>query len=273
MMITTTHAGTARHSWRRGAASLGIAAVAVLSLGTAPAVGTVTDDPSVTNINNDYTVPQGGQWTFQATGFASDGTLSVYLDNPDGTLLRTYALDAEGDAGTVPPDYTRVPIASTVAAGDYTLVFEDNEFNEVQVPITVTVPAAVTVSSGATATVGGDLTVTGSGWLTTDPDKGAQVALKIESATDSAVTYNHLTGEAVPGSNDNLTIWVIVEADENGDFSVDVDLPDGTNAGEYGSNPVFGSGDYKIRALAGSLNPPFDRAGVALGNVFTVSEP
>jgi hypothetical protein len=241
-------------------------------VGLGSQVAQADDSPSVTNVNLDYTAPQGGQWTFQATGFAEGGTLDVFLDSEDGELLRSYQLDGNGDAGITPPDYTRVPLpAALVDVDDHVLYFVDNDFNVVEVPIEVTAPAAVTVTTASSGIIGGSLTVSGAGWVTTSPlTDSAIVALKIEQASDSSVTYNHISGYPADGDISlNLTIWAYARPDANGDFSVTITLPSGTT-GADGSNPEFEEGSYRVRALAGSLQTG-DRAGVALSAVFTVS--
>ena len=257
-----------RLSGRRKLAVLTAAAVAALGLSGLGTTAAVADSAAVTNINGDYTVPQGGQWTFEATDFDPYGTLDVYLDSTSGTSLRTYDLDGSGDAGTTPPDYTRVPIASGVSTGSHTLYFVDDLLTTVPVSITVTTPAAVSVSSSSSGTVGGNITVSGSGWITTNPSGSAIVALKIEDATNTAITYNHISGYATPGTS-NLTVWLIVNADSSGNFSATVHLPDGGSTGTYGSSPTFGSGAYKIQALAGSLQTG-DRSGSTLSNTLTI---
>ncbi|MDR1213456.1 MAG: hypothetical protein LBK54_05130 [Propionibacteriaceae bacterium] len=279
MRTTIATAGPSQRSWWRQAVAIlaaGLMGLGFIGLGSPAAQADdptcLPDEPCVTNVNDDYTAPQGGQWTFEATGFDPEGTLYVYLGDDTGPLLRSYPLDENGDTGTVAPDYTRVPIAVSnfPTTGEYELYFIDSAFTELYVPITVTTPASVTVTTASSGVTGGSLTVTGSGWTTTNVSASAIVALKIEQASDSSVTYNHLPGyPADPDISANLTIWAYARPDANGDFSITITLPSGTT-GANGSNPEFGTGSYRVRALAGSLQTG-DRAGVALSAVFTVS--
>ncbi len=270
--LTTTEA-PARRRWQRRLAALAIATVATAGFAVS-ADAALADSAAITNANGDYSAPQGGQWTFEATDFAAGGTLDVYLDSASGPLLRSYDLDANGDAGTVPPDYTRVPLSSKttdagyVSVGTHTLYFVDSDLTTVTRAISVTTPDTVSVTSATTATVGGTLSVSGSGWITTDASGSALVALKIIDSTNTATSINHLSGYPASGTT-NLTIWVLVHPDSSGNFTATIQLPSGTS-GANGSSPAFTSGTYYIQALAGSLQTG-DKAGSAQGPVFTVS--
>jgi hypothetical protein len=141
------------------------------------------------------------------------------------------------------------------------------------VGIEVVAAAPVSVSAPATGAVEGTLVVSGSGWITTDVSESAVVALKIELAADSSVTINHVTGKpAVISFSGNLSRWAYARANLDGDVSVEILLPDGTSTpdAELSSNPAFTAGEYKIRALAGSIQGT-DRAGVALSQSVTIS--
>ncbi len=251
--------GTTRS--RRRLFTIGGAALALaVGLVTAGIVTPAYAAGTITNINNDYTVQQTGQFTFQATGFTANKTLSVRLGSAGAPVLRTYTIDGSGQVGI--GSFARVPIADTVTPGNYTLYFSDNN----TVPVTGTVDIEVLEASEAELwlefeeddldpwtgdpVAGGRVYVHGSGWLTNHVSGAALVSLKFE--TDGGVTiFEHIGSSGGWPDPSNATVWAEVYADSSGDINgEEITLPDGLN-----SNPQITDGDYQIRGLTGTAQP------------------
>lgn len=89
--------------------------------------------------------------------------------------------------------------------------------------------------------VGGQITVKGTGW--THPDgTGSVVAIKLD---DGRIQRADGTGD----------VWQTIEADELGNFTATVTLPNGGTTGAGGSKPAYEPGEHSLRFLTGSLKP------------------
>lgn len=73
---------------------------------------------------------------------------------------------------------------------------------------------------------------------------GAKVAFKLDEGKVERVNDD---------INSNRTIWYITPADDKGNFSIDMPLPDGTNQGNLGTAKPFEKGEHTVRVLSGSL--------------------
>ncbi len=124
-------------------------------------------------------------------------------------------------------------------------------------PKCVPAPAKVGISP-ASVGLGGVLRVTGSGFCHPAGD-GSVVAIKIDdgafSRLDSSV-------------HANKTVWAIVPAGADGTFDVQLQLPDGTDAGTNGSSPALKAGAHTLRFLTGSLRTGDQTRSLSAG--FTV---
>ncbi|MFT3971208.1 MAG: hypothetical protein QM695_13265 [Micropruina sp.] len=124
-------------------------------------------------------------------------------------------------------------------------------------PKCVAGPATVGVSP-ASVGLGGVLRVTGSGFCH-PAGGGSVVGIKIDdgafSRLDSSVHANR-------------TIWAIVPAGADGTFDVQLQLPDGTDAGTNGSTPALTAGARTLRFLTGSLRTGDQTRSLSTG--FTV---
>lgn len=116
--------------------------------------------------------------------------------------------------------------------------------------------ATVSVESADTY-LGGTVHVTGSGWC--HPEGGGSgIAVKID---DGAISRLDTSLHA------NQTIWAIVNAEADGTFSTEIELPDGTTAS---SSPVLAAGSHTLRFLSGSLKQN-DMPRSVLSESFTVA--
>lgn len=180
----------------------------------------------------------------------------------DITIWKIIQANADGSFNDVIdlPENLRVGqrLTATVSSG----VFKDGDVSRsiVTSPITVggvaweedTDAAGVCTPSTDTPTwsvqeqseLGGTLKLSGQGWCH-PRSGGSTIAIKIDDGA-----YSHLTDDL----NSNRTIWDIVYADdETGDWSVELQLPDGTTSGAKGSSPAFTEGEHSIRLLTGTL--------------------
>ncbi|WP_433528293.1 LPXTG cell wall anchor domain-containing protein [Micromonospora sp. CA-263727] len=111
---------------------------------------------------------------------------------------------------------------------------------------------SVTSELARSARIGGTIRLSGTGWCHPGGG-GSAIAVKINDGA-----FSHLPGA---GPNPNLTVWQVVEANDDGSFAVDVQLPTASN-----STPAFTAGSYTLRLLTGSL-----RAGDTVRSVQTTS--
>src|SRR5690606_4367183 len=110
--------------------------------------------------------------------------------------------------------------------------------------------------------LGGVLHITGTGWChPAENGGGSVIGVKLDEGA-----YSRLTADV----HANKTIWAIVAADdEDGTFSADIQLPDGTGGGPNGSAPQLTEGSHSLRLLTGSLKPG-DAGRTLLSESFTV---
>lgn len=94
--------------------------------------------------------------------------------------------------------------------------------------------------ASSTVPLGGGLTITGTGWCHPD-GTGSRIGVKIDeggiSRLDTAV-------------HANTTIWTVVDADANGQFTARIQMPDGTTGT---SSPAVAAGEHSLRLLSGSM--------------------
>ncbi|MFT4227991.1 hypothetical protein [Micropruina sp.] len=95
----------------------------------------------------------------------------------------------------------------------------------------------------ATVELGGVLHVTGSGFCH-PAGGGSKIGIKIDAGGFSRLDAS---------VHANKTIWALIDAAEDGTFAIDLQLPDGTEAGQNGSVPAFASGTHTLQFLTGSL--------------------
>ncbi|CAM3519077.1 beta-propeller fold lactonase family protein [Nocardioides dubius] len=111
--------------------------------------------------------------------------------------------------------------------------------------ITKITPAAETTVTG-TAVVGGKVTLKGEGWFSKSGLAGSRIGVKID---DNTFTRAEPLAE-------NPSVWAIVQADADGTFTAELQLPDGTTTGANGTTPAFGPGQHTLRLLSGGLLLP-----------------
>ncbi|MGC4153786.1 MAG: Ig-like domain repeat protein [Propionicimonas sp.] len=225
----------------------------------------------------DLLVQRGGVWTFRAVAFAPNGRLTATAQvNGDTVVLggvgqisaseKAWQLDAQGD--TSHAGFTRIQIPSQVAPGEFAVTFSDGT-RQVTRGLTIESPEQAGVTVAASAELGGTIRVTGEGFVHPNADEGSTVAIKINDGGYSRVdTSLHV----------NKTIWWIVEADEYGNFAIDMPVPNGTTAddagaGTLGSTPALApGGGFTLRFLTGSLKPG-DLSRTLQSAPFTVTAP
>ncbi|MEZ5088659.1 MAG: hypothetical protein R2719_02460 [Micropruina sp.] len=106
-------------------------------------------------------------------------------------------------------------------------------------------PATVIIVN-PTVELGGVLRVQGAGWCH-PTDGGSRIAIKIDQGA-----FAHLTTDL----HANKTIWALIDASAtDGSFDVELQLPDGTDAGAHGSAPAFTAGSHTLQLLTGSMKP------------------
>ena len=122
--------------------------------------------------------------------------------------------------------------------------------------------ATASVEVAASVRLGGKLRVTGAGFGH-PTDGGSRVAIKIDEGA-----YARVSGIL----NGNATIWAIVDADVDGNFSTTITLPSGATSGTHGSSPAFPTGSHSLRFLSGSLHPGGgDQPRTVLSSTFNVT--
>ncbi|WP_235738106.1 hypothetical protein [Nocardioides alcanivorans] len=109
---------------------------------------------------------------------------------------------------------------------------------------------ATGVTVDGTPAVGGEITLNGVGWKHPD-GSGSTIGLKLDDGS-------------VKRASDGTDVWATIEADDDGEFSVTFQLPDGTTEGEHGSTPAFTAGEHTLRFLSGSLKPGDQGRSVAV---------
>ncbi|MCW5954420.1 MAG: hypothetical protein KIT69_19385, partial [Propionibacteriaceae bacterium] len=208
--------------------------------------------------DEDLLVQRGGVWTFRAVGFAPNGTLTATAEVDGQTVTlsgiaqisdteKAWQLDANGD--TPREIFTRVQIPSNMSPGEFPVTFTDGT-NTVTRTLEIEPPQNASVTVAESAQIGGTIRVTGEGFVHPNGTEGSRIAIKINDGAYSRVDAS---------LHQNQTIWWIADADEYGNFSIDMPLPNGTSAddeeaGTLGSNPVLLPGDgYTLRFLTGSL--------------------
>ncbi|MFT3877043.1 MAG: hypothetical protein QM708_11570 [Propioniciclava sp.] len=206
----------------------------------------------------DLLVQLGGTWTFHAVAFAPNAKLTatariggetVTLSGPGqiSASEKAWQLDANGD--TTRDAFTRVQLPPGLQPGALEVTFSDGT-NTVPRTLTLEIPSTASVTVAETAEIGGTLRVTGTGFRHPNGTEGSRIAIKInEGAYSRLDTSLHA----------NRTIWWIVEADEFGNFSTDMPIPNGTtadNGDTLGSNPALAPGEgFSLRFLTGNLKP------------------
>ncbi|MFT4294396.1 MAG: hypothetical protein QM582_03170 [Micropruina sp.] len=114
-----------------------------------------------------------------------------------------------------------------------------------------TVPACAKEGSGvvtvtpATVELGGVLHVTGSGFCH-PAGGGSTIGIKLDEGAISRLDAS---------VHANKTIWALVDAAADGSFAIDLQLPDGTDAGQNGSVPALAGGAHTLQFLTGGLKP------------------
>jgi hypothetical protein len=120
-----------------------------------------------------------------------------------------------------------------------------------------------TVTVAPKADVGDVIRLSGEGF--THPDgTGSVIAVKIDDGA-----YSHTEeGKA----HNNLSIWYIIEAEDDGSFLASIPLPDGSVAGAGGSTPAFTTGEHTLTFLTGSLKDG-DTVRSVVSDPFTATTP
>ncbi|MEZ2190315.1 hypothetical protein [Corynebacterium sp. CCM 9204] len=209
-----------------------------------------------------YQLADGQTGTYQRTG--TDVVDHPKNGNPEPTIWKLFKADSEGNFAIdldlpkelEPGQKLSVTITSGLANSadaQRSLVLDPLKIGGVEwvepdkgdtITCTPSTPKAV-VKVAQTAVPGGTLRISGTGFCH-PTDGGSLLSIKIDDGL-----YKHVPGHTV---HDNDTIWAIVPADDRtGDFSIDLHLPDGTDSGPYGSDPVFTTGAHSIRVLTGTL--------------------
>lgn len=185
-----------------------------------------------------------------------DGSFEIELDLPDGLEAGQYLSVLFQSGRFDPADVQRSETTGYLTVGG--VPYEDDGDDVEATCRPSTSSPGVTIINPSVA-LGGVLTVQGTGWCHPGENRGGSViALKIDEGA-----YSHLT-DAV---HQNRTIWAVVEADsETGDWSIDIQLPDGTAAT---SSPAFPEGAHTLRLLTGSLKTG-DQGRSALTTEFVV---
>ncbi|WP_158217725.1 choice-of-anchor G family protein [Nesterenkonia sp. F] len=207
---------------------------------TAEAALTVTGadsaiDPAVTVDPTE--VPAGDSTTVEGTGYTPDNTATVQLEDADGNPVgESITVDTDGEGNFT----EELPVPEGTEPGDYTVVVTDDETGEsAQTPLTVT-DGSGTETDG-TETDGTETDGTETDGTETDGTEtdGTETDSSDEDATDEpSVTVNPDTAApgddvTVGGENFDPDTTVTVEiTDENGDI---VDTIEGVEVEEDGS--------------------------------------
>jgi hypothetical protein len=120
-----------------------------------------------------------------------------------------------------------------------------------------------TVTVAPKADIGDVIRLSGEGF--THPDgTGSVIAVKIDDGD-----YSHTEEGKV---HDNLSIWYIIKAENDGSFLASIPLPDGSAAGAGGSAPAFTTGEHTLTFLTGSLKDG-DAVRSVVSEPFTATTP
>lgn len=167
------------------------------------------------------------------------GEFDISIDLPEG-LVAGQEFTVRFQSGLfVPGDTQRTLTTAPLVVGGVPYVDDGGEALATCVPST----PQPTVTVAERATLGGTLLVSGTGWChPAEAGGGSRIAFKIDEGG-----FSHLTADI----HSNRTIWALVDADdETGDWSFEMQLPDGTEAT---SLPAFTEGAHTLRLLTGSL--------------------
>lgn len=170
---------------------------------------------------------------------SGEGAFEVSIDAPPGLVAGQYLSLTFQTGRFDETDVQRTMTSSLIEVGGVAFVDDSDDGGDTEACIPST--ATPTVRVAEQATIGGTVAVTGTGWC--HPTSGGSViAIKLDEGA-----YSHLSGEI----HQNRTIWALFEADPlTGDFSIDLQLPDGTTAT---SSPAFTEGGHTLRLLTGSM--------------------
>ncbi|MCL0120046.1 hypothetical protein [Corynebacterium pygosceleis] len=209
-----------------------------------------------------YTLADGESGIYPRTG---DAVVNHPRNgNPDPTIWAVFTAGDDGSFHTnldLPTELTpgqkfNVAVTSGLAGADDIqrsvvlgpLAVGGEEWVEPANPDAITcVPSTPkpTVTVAPKPNPDGTLTISGTGFCHST-DGGSRLSIKIDDGR-----FKHVPGHQV---HDNATIWAMHDADpRTGDFAVDIVLPDGTDRGRYGSDPIFEPGSHHIRILTGTL--------------------
>ncbi|MDR1079161.1 MAG: immunoglobulin domain-containing protein [Propionibacteriaceae bacterium] len=174
-----------------------------------------------------------------------DGNFEIVIDAPAGLTAGQYLTVLFQSGRFDPADVTRAVTTDFLVVGG--TPYSDPGAGGDDQPTCLPSTPTPQVSLGAsTVALGGRLQVSGTGWCHPAEHRGGSVVtIKLDEGA-----YSHLTDQV----HQNLSVWAIVEADAaTGDWSVELQLPDGTAAGADGSSPAFPAGAHSLRLLTGSL--------------------
>jgi hypothetical protein len=206
-------------------------------VGTAPAITTQPLSQSVTvGTAVSFNAAASGDPTPSVQWYVKAAGQSTFADVPDATsaTLELGAVTLAQSGSEYKVTFTNDNGIATSEVATLTVIEESTPPPADETTVTVTTEA----------TLGGTVQITGTGWAHPD-GTGSVVAVKIDDGA-----YSHTTGN---GPNANLSVWAIIEANDDGTFEADVTLPDGTEAGAAGSTPAFATGEHTLRFLSGSL--------------------
>ncbi|GAA5030723.1 hypothetical protein ACFQRL_11110 [Microbacterium fluvii] len=174
---------------------------------------------------------------------AADGSFDITIDAPAGLTAGQY-LTVQLQSGRFDSgDVQRSVVSSPLTVGG--VAYQDPDDGELPTCVATSSAPTVTIEN-ATVSLGGVLHVSGTGWChPATAGGGSVIGVKIDEGA-----YSRLSTDV----HSNKTIWAVIEADDDdGTFSVDIALPDGTTAGANGSSPAFTQGSHTLRLLSGSL--------------------
>jgi len=226
-------------------------------------LNTTSSSPSVIAIKLNKSASQ--QYSRSSGVVLDDPTIWAEL-SADDTGAHVYPVDGSGNFDV------SIPAPTGLAAGQYLTVsvfsgkFGANDVRRslVSDPLVVggvaydpdggtprTTCSTTVTTATASATVikdgvGGTVRLTGAGWCHPGTGQGGStIGIKVDDGT-----YSRLDTTV----SSNKTVWAIIDANaENGTFSTDIALPDGTTTGARGSDPAFTTGGHSFTLLSGSL--------------------
>jgi hypothetical protein len=174
----------------------------------------------------------------------ADGTFEVELDAPSGLEPGDYLTVLFQSGRFDAADVTRAVTSGFLTVGGQTYVPPGG--SEDQVACVPSTPSPLVAITNPQLALGQKLQVSGTGWCHPGENRGGSIiAIKLDEGA-----YSHMDDSL----HQNRTIWAIIEVDpETGDWTAELDLPDGTTAGPFGSSPAFLAGAHTLRLLTGSL--------------------